>query len=182
MISKSCPYNRNFRYSPTTVYFTDDGNLLICSDIPILVDADSLIRKYCLISLHGWISLFCLISVVLSAFMFIFIMKHWYSIVLFLYLSLWLCNLFSKQALRFFQMVWWSLWLRKIFRAVLCPTHLFQWKLICSFNQHCLSFKFSNRLQFNSSLFFWKLFETVLHWHYFFQDVPHIQKTLKYIN
>ena len=30
-------------------------------------------------------------------------------------------------------------------------------------------------------LFFWKLFETVLHWHNFLQDVPHIQKTFKYI-
>ena len=26
-----------------------------------------------------------------------------------------------------------------------------------------------------------KLFETWLHWHSFFQDVPHIQKTFKYI-
>ena len=26
-------------------------------------------------------------------------------------------------------------------------------KLICTFNQHCLSYKISNRLQFNSSLF-----------------------------
>ena len=124
MISKSCSYIRNFRYSPTTVYFTDDGNLVICSDIPILVDADSLIKMYCLISIHRWISLFCLISFVLPAFMFIFSMKQWYSIVLFLYLSLWLCNLFSKQALRFFQMVWWSLWLQ----AVLYPTHLFKMK------------------------------------------------------
>ena len=49
----------------------------------------------------------------------------------------------------------------KIFQAVLCPTQLFQWKLICTFNQHCLSYKISNRLQFNSSLFFWKRFETV---------------------
>ena len=29
------------------------------------------------------------------------------------------------------------------------------WKLICTFNQHCLNYKISNRLQFNSSLFFW---------------------------
>ena len=49
------------------------------------------------------------------------------------------------------------------------------------FNQHCLSYKISNILQFNSSLFFWKLFETVLHWHNFFQDVLHIQNMFKYI-
>ena len=71
--------------------------------------------------------------------------------------------------------------LEKIFQAVLCPTQLFQWKLICTFNQHCLSYKISNRLQFNSSLFFWKRFETALHWHNFFQDVLHSQKTFKYI-
>ena len=70
---------------------------------------------------------------------------------------------------------------KKILQAVLCPTQLFQWKLICTFNQHCLSYKISNRLQFNSDLFFWKRFETVLHWHNFFQDVPHSQKTFKYI-
>ena len=29
--------------------------------------------------------------------------------------------------------------------------------------------------------FFWKRYETVLHWHKFFQDVPHNQKTCKYI-
>ena len=69
----------------------------------------------------------------------------------------------------------------KIFQAVLCPTQLFQWKLTCTFNQHCLSYKISNKLQLNSSLFFWKRFETVLHWHSFFQDVPHSQKTFKYI-
>ena len=70
----------------------------------------------------------------------------------------------------------------KIFQAVLCPTQLFHWKLICAFNQHCLSYKISYILviQFNSS-FFWKLFETMLHWHNFFQDVLHIQKTFKYI-
>ena len=84
--------------------------------------------------------------------------------------------------LRFFQRVWWSIWRLIIFQDVLCPTQLFQWKLICTFNQHCLRYKISNRLQFNSSLFFWKLFETVLHWHYFFYDVPLIQKTYKYIN
>ena len=27
---------------------------------------------------------------------------------------------------------------------------------------------------------FFKRYETVLHWHNFFQDVPHIQKTFKY--
>ena len=48
-------------------------------------------------------------------------------------------------------------------------------------NQHCLSYKISNRLQFNSFLFFWKRFETVLHWHNFFQDVLHSQKMFKYI-
>ena len=30
---------------------------------------------------------------------------------------------------------------KKIFQAVLCPTQLFQWKLICTFNQHSLSYK-----------------------------------------
>ena len=83
--------------------------------------------------------------------------------------------------LRVFQRVWWSIWLRQILQAVLCPTQLFQWKLICTINQHCISYKISNRLQFNSSLFFWNFFETVLHWHNFFQDVPHIQKTFRYI-
>ena len=29
---------------------------------------------------------------------------------------------------------------KKIFQAVLCPTQLPQWKLICTFNQHCLSY------------------------------------------
>ena len=70
---------------------------------------------------------------------------------------------------------------KKILQAVLCPLQLFQWKLICTLNQHCLSYKISNRLQFNSSLFFLKRFETVLHLHNFFQDVPHSQKTFKYI-
>ena len=60
---------------------------------------------------------------------------------------------------------------KKIFQAVLCPTQLFQWKLICTFNQHCLSYKI-----------FWKRFETELHWNNFFQDVPHSQKPFKYIN
>ena len=55
--------------------------------------------------------------------------------------------------LRIFQTVWWTIWCRKIFQAVLCPTQLFQWKLICTFNQHCLSYKISNRLQFNSFCF-----------------------------
>ena len=50
------------------------------------------------------------------------------------------------QELRFFQTVWWTIWLPKIFQAVLCPTQLFQWKLICTFNQHCLSYKISNIL------------------------------------
>ena len=68
----------------------------------------------------------------------------------------------------------------KIFQTVLCPRQLFQWKLICTFNHHCLSYTFSNR-QFNYSLFSWKLFETVLHWHRLFQDVQIIQKTFKYI-
>ena len=44
-----------------------------------------------------------------------------------------------------------------------------------------ISYKISNRLQFNSSSFFLKT-QTVLHWHSFFQDVPHVQKTFKYIN
>ena len=82
----------------------------------------------------------------------------------------------------FLQTVWWTLWLRKIFQAVLCPTQLFQWKLICTFNQHCLSYKISNRLQFNSSLFPHKLFKMLLHWHTSFQHVPHVENTFKYIN
>ena len=55
--------------------------------------------------------------------------------------------------LSIFQTVWWTIWHRKIFQIVLCPTQLFQWKLICNFNQHCLSYKISSRLQFNSSFF-----------------------------
>ena len=84
--------------------------------------------------------------------------------------------------LMFYQRVWWSIWLRKIFQAVLCPTQLFQWKLICTFNQHCLSYKISNRLQCKSSLFPNKLFKMLLHWHTFFQHVPHVENTFKYIN
>ena len=68
---------------------------------------------------------------------------------------------------------------KKIFRAVLCPTQLFRWKLICTFNQHCLSYKISNRLQFNSSLFPHKLFKMLLHWHTFFQHVPHVENAFK---
>ena len=75
---------------------------------------------------------------------------------------------YGGLCLRFFQRVWWSIWLRKIFQDALCPTHIFQWKLICTFNQHCYKISNSLRLQFNSSLFFWKLFETVLYWHNFF--------------
>ena len=52
---------------------------------------------------------------------------------------------------------------KKIYQAVLCPTQLFQWKRICTFNQHCLSYKISNRLQFNPSLFPRKLFKMLLH-------------------
>ena len=70
----------------------------------------------------------------------------------------------------------------KIFQAVLCPTQLFQWKLICTYNQHCLSYKISNRLQFNPSLFPHKLFNMLLHWHTFFQNVPHVENTFKYTN
>ena len=40
---------------------------------------------------------------------------------------------------------------KKILQAVLCPTQLFQWKLICTFNQHCLATKFPT--DFNSTLF-----------------------------
>ena len=52
--------------------------------------------------------------------------------------------------------VWymWTIWLRKLFQAVLCPTQLFQWNLNCTFNQHCLSYKVSNILQCNSYLLF----------------------------
>ena len=70
----------------------------------------------------------------------------------------------------------------KIFQAVLCPTQLFQWKLICTFNQHCLSYQISNRLQFNSSLFSNKLFKILLRWHTFFQHVPHIENTFIHTN
>ena len=69
----------------------------------------------------------------------------------------------------------------KYFQVVLCPTQLFQWKLICTFNQNCPTYYISNRLQFNSSLFFWKIFETVLHRQNFFQGVPRVQKMFKYI-
>ena len=65
------------------------------------------------------------------------------------------------------------------FQAEMCPTQLFQWKLIFTFNQNCFSYKVSNRLQLNSSLFFWKLFETVLHWHTFFQHLPHVERKRK---
>ena len=73
----------------------------------------------------------------------------------------------SEFCLRFFQTVWWTILLRKIFQAVLFPTQFFQWKLICTFNQHCLSYKISNRLKFNSSLFPHKLLKMLLHWHNF---------------
>ena len=42
------------------------------------------------------------------------------------------------------------------------------------------SYKISNRLQFISSLFFWKLFETVAFTELLY-DVQHIQKMFKYI-
>ena len=77
---------------------------------------------------------------------------------------------------RFFQTVSWTIWLQNIFQAVLCPTQLFQWKLICSFNQNCLSCKISNRLQFNFFLFPHKLFKMLLHWHTFF-NMCHTLKT-----
>ena len=85
--------------------------------------------------------------------------------------------------LRFFQTVWWTIKFdfEKYFK--LYCVLLFQWNLICTFNQHCLSYAISIRLQFNSSVFFWKLFETVLHrQNFFFQNVLHIQKTFKYIH
>ena len=44
--------------------------------------------------------------------------------------------------------------------------------------------KLQNFQQISIQLFFVfseKRFETVLHWHNFFQDVPHSQKTFKYI-
>ena len=82
------------------------------------------------------------------------------------------------EPLRFFQKVWWSIWPQKIFQSVLCPTQLFQWKLICTFNQQCLSYKISNRLQFNSSLFPHKMFKFFLHWHTFF-NMPHLENTFK---
>ena len=64
----------------------------------------------------------------------------------------------------------------KIFQAVLCSTQLFLWKLICTFNQHSLSSKISNRRQFNSSLFPHKMFTMLLHWHTFF-NMCHTLKT-----
>ena len=76
--------------------------------------------------------------------------------------------------LRFFHRVWWSIWLRKIFQDVLCPTKLAKLKLICTFNQHCLNYKTSNRVQFTSSLFAHKLFKMLLYWHTFFQHVTHV--------
>ena len=94
------------------------------------------------------------------------------------YLNPTLFKLFINTYLRFFQRVWWSTGLRKIFQDVLCPTHLFQWKLTCTFNQHCtcLSYKISYRLQFISSLFPQKLFKMLLHWHTFF-NMFHTLKT-----
>ena len=57
---------------------------------------------------------------------------------------------------------------KKLFQAVLCPTQLFHWKLICTFNQHCLSYKISNRLQFNSSLFSPQIVQNVVTLTHFF--------------
>ena len=89
---------------------------------------------------------------------------------------------FRKNPLRFCHRSNGRYGFEKICQAVLCPTQLFHWKLICTFNQHCLSYKISNRLQFNSSLFPHKLFKMLLHWHTFFQHVPHVENTFKYTN
>ena len=70
---------------------------------------------------------------------------------------------------------------KKYIKLVLWSYTALPMKTDLHFDQHCLSYKISNILKFNSSLFFWKRFETVLHWHNFFQDVPHSQKTFKYI-
>ena len=55
-------------------------------------------------------------------------------------------------------------------------------KLICTFNQHCLSYQISNCLQFKSSMFSHKLFNMFLHWHTFFQHVSHVEITFIYPN
>ena len=80
----------------------------------------------------------------------------------------WLNTLLYRSTLRFCHRSDGRYGFEKIFQAVLCPTQLFQWKLICTFNQPCLSYTISNRLQFNSSLFLNKLFKMLLHWHTFF--------------
>ena len=69
---------------------------------------------------------------------------------------------------------------KKQFQAVLCPTQLFKWKLICTFNQHGFSYHISNRLQFNPSLFSHKLFKILLHWHTFFFNMCNTLKTRVY--
>ena len=56
---------------------------------------------------------------------------------------------------------------------------LFQGKLICTLNQHCLSYEISNRLQFNSSLFFWKRFENCVALTYLFPRCAAQSKDVK---
>ena len=48
--------------------------------------------------------------------------------------------------LRIWQTVWWMIWCWTIFQPILSPILIFQWKLIFTFNQHCLNYRISNRL------------------------------------
>ena len=61
---------------------------------------------------------------------------------------------------------------KKPYQIVLCPTQLFQWKLVCTVTQHCLGYNVFNILQFISSLFFPKILRNL---HNFFQDAPLVQ-------
>ena len=82
-----------------------------------------------------------------------------------------------KHQLRFFQRVWWSIWLRKIFQRVLCPTHLFQWKGIYTFNQTCIRYK---NFQQTSIQFFFvssQFVQNVVALTHFFFNMCHTWKT-----
>ena len=68
-----------------------------------------------------------------------------------------------------------TIWRRRLFQPILCPTLIFPWELISTFNQHfmSLSYRNSNRLQFKSSLFFLKSLQTcVVLIHLFPRCVP----------
>ena len=74
----------------------------------------------------------------------------------------------------------------KKIQAVLCLKQLFQWKLICTFNQHCFSYKISYILQFNSSLFPHKLFKMlwfpIVNFPWLSGDVPRLPSYGIYIS